>query len=85
MGRDQPTSDAETAAETETPSVKLGRYEVACKRIRAEVWHLDGTYRLARYRQEWPDFWEAIDDMVALLDKDHPPFPLPTTTLFDPH
>jgi hypothetical protein len=79
MGRSRPTPNPDP----EDATVKLGRYEVACKRIRAEVWHLDGTHRLAHYRREWPDFWEAIDDMVALLDKDHPPYPLPTTTLFD--
>jgi hypothetical protein len=92
MGRRRPTSDAVTAAETEIETdtetdgaaVKLGRYEVTCKRIRAEVWHLDGTHRLARYRQEWPDFWEAVDDMVALLDEDDPPRPLPTSTNIDP-
>jgi hypothetical protein len=76
MGRDRPTPETGAAG----AAVKLGRYEVTCKRIRAEVWHLEGTHRLARYRQEWPDFWEAVDDMVALLDKDHPPFPLPGST-----
>jgi hypothetical protein len=88
MGRDRPTpspgSNPPPGPPTEAEAVvKLGSYEVACKRIRAEVWHLDGTHRLARYRCEWPDFWEAVDDMIALLDKDYPPYPLPTTTLFD--
>jgi hypothetical protein len=87
----RPTPPSVTPAETdpapepaaESATVKLGRYEIAGKRIRTEVWHLTGTHRLARYRTEWPDFWEAVDDMVALLDKDYPPYPLPTTTLFD--
>jgi hypothetical protein len=83
MGRSRSTPKPEPAPGIHPDTVKLGRYEVACKRIRAEVWHLDTTHRLARYRQEWPEFWEAIDDMVALLDKDHPPRPLPTATLFD--
>jgi hypothetical protein len=92
MGRDRPTPspesnpppDSNPGPPTEAEAVvKLGNYEVTCKRIRAEVWHLDGTHRLARYRCEWPDFWEAVDDMIALLDKDYPPYPLPTTTLFD--
>lgn len=38
---------------------------------------MGGTHRMARYRQEWPELWEAVDDMVALLDEDHPPQPLP--------
>ena len=78
-GSEPPDPDLDPDSDT----VKLGRYEVACKHIRAEVWHLDGTHRLARYRCEWPDFWEAVDDMIALLDRDYPPYPLPTTTLFD--
>lgn len=49
----------------------------AAKRMRSEVWHLTGTHRLARYRSEWPDFWAAVDDIVAVLDEVDPPKPLP--------
>lgn len=44
---------------------------------------MDGTHRMARYRHEWPELWEAVDDMVALLDEDHPPQPLPSFTSSD--
>jgi hypothetical protein len=57
---------------------RLRRYQSACHRIRAEVWHMTSTQRMDRNRQEWPELWEAVDEMVALLDEDHPPRPLPS-------
>lgn len=39
--------------------------------------HLEGTARLTRYRAEWPDLFEAADEMVAVLDTFDPPRPLP--------
>jgi hypothetical protein len=44
---------------------------------------MTGTHRMDRHRQEWPELWEAVDDMVALLDEDHPPRPLPSFTPSD--
>jgi hypothetical protein len=44
--------------------------------MRAEVRHREGTTRLAEYRRDWPDLFEAVDEMVQLLDEDDPPIPI---------
>lgn len=51
-------------------------YEPAL-RLRAEMRHLEGTRRLARYRQESPDLIGAADDIVRALDAIDPPRPVP--------
>ena len=44
--------------------------------MRAEVRHRETTTRLAEYRRAWPDFFEAVDEIVRLLDEDDPPIPI---------
>lgn len=48
----------------------------AAKRMRSEVWHLDGTQRLEQSRAACPELHRLIDEMVAVLDVDDPPIPI---------
>jgi hypothetical protein len=56
------------------------RRQVACweaaKRMRSEVRHREDTTRWVECRRDWPDFFEAVDEIVGLLDEDDPPIPI---------
>jgi len=59
---------------------RLTRRQAACweaaKRMRAEVRHREDTTRWTECRRDWPDFFEAVDEIVRLLDEEDPPIPI---------
>jgi len=62
-------------------SSQHGRYAEIAGRIRDELRFFSSSACLARHRDEWPQLWEALDDLVALVDRADPRHP--TARLFD--
>lgn len=49
----------------------------AAKAVRAEVWHMTGTRRLAQAREAVPELLRLVDELVAALDaEDGGPVPI---------
>lgn len=60
----------------------LRLYQEAANALRAETWYLGDADRERRHRDDWPQLWEAIDRLVALVDEDLPRVRPRTTPLF---
>lgn len=53
------------------------RFDGIAQRLRGVLWTDSRSDRQARHREEWPELWSAIDDIVATIDKLDPPPPPP--------
>lgn len=62
-------------------SSQHGRYTEIAGRIRDELRCFTSSACQARHRDEWPQLWEALDDLVALADRADPKHS--TARLFD--
>jgi hypothetical protein len=60
----------------------LRRYQEAANALRAETWYLGDLNREQRQRDDWPELWETIDRLVALVDEDLPRLGPRTQPLF---
>jgi hypothetical protein len=58
-------------------------YSEAAKRLRDEIEFHGGSATEAELRDAWPLLWDAIDDLVRLVDQDHPRAGV-SPRLFDP-
>ena len=54
-------------------------YQALTKRLRDQLWADNGSECQQRHRAEWPELWSAIDDIIAQVDEDYPPFGNPDT------
>jgi hypothetical protein len=48
-----------------------GDYTEIASRIRDELRFFSSSSCQARHREEWPQLWDALDDLVALVDSGH--------------
>jgi hypothetical protein len=61
---------------------RLRRYQQTSNALRAETWYLADPTRQRRHRDEWPELWETIDNLVSLVDEDLPRLTPRTHPLF---
>jgi hypothetical protein len=71
MAARRPRSDRER--------LRFVSYQALTKRLRGKVWADNESERQQRHRAEWPELWQAIDEIIALVDEDYPPLGQPDT------
>jgi hypothetical protein len=54
--------------------LSLASYVGVSKRIRGEIWRDNVSDRQRRHREDWPELWRALDDLIELVDGEFPPF-----------
>lgn len=52
-------------------TAQVDEYVEIARRIRDEVSFFSGSACQAQHREDWPQLWGAIDDLVSLVDREH--------------
>ena len=67
-------------ARSDQETLRFVSYQALTKRLRGKVWADHESERQQRHCwSEWPELWQAIDEIIAQVDEDYPPLGHPDT------